>query len=64
LAAADAPLRLCVKSEWFFGTCQEYILDNKARDTRFDQCLRGFRVTKKVVIMTCTNSDFSAKIVK
>jgi hypothetical protein len=43
-----------VKKGPVFGACQEYILDTKAPDTRFDQCLQGFRVFKKVVIMTCT----------
>jgi hypothetical protein len=28
----------------FLGACQEYILDKKAPDTRFDQCLQGFCV--------------------
>jgi hypothetical protein len=46
----------------FFAPCQEYILDKKAPGTRFDQCLQGFRVTKKVVIMTCTLSAFCAKM--
>jgi hypothetical protein len=57
-----APLRL--KRGGFWGICQEYILDKRAPDTRFDQCLQGFRVLKKGVIMTCTNSAFYAKIFK
>jgi hypothetical protein len=44
----------------FLAPCQEYMLDKTARDTRFDQCLQGFRVLKKVVIMTCTKSAFCA----
>jgi hypothetical protein len=53
-----------VKKALFPGACQEYILDKEAADTRFDQCLQGFRVLKKVVIMTCTNSAFYAKILQ
>jgi hypothetical protein len=47
-----------VKKPGFLGACQEYILDKKAPDTHFGQCLRGFRVLKKVAIMTCTISAF------
>jgi hypothetical protein len=53
---------LVAKKPAFLGCCQEYILDKEAADTRFGQCLQGFRVTKKVVIMTCTISAFGAKI--
>jgi hypothetical protein len=48
----------------FLGACQEYILDKKAPDTRFDQCLQGFRDLKKAATMACTNSAFCAKIAK
>jgi hypothetical protein len=53
-----------VKKALFPDACQEYILDKEAADTRFDQCLQGFRVLKKVVIMTCTKSAFCAKILQ
>ena len=46
------------------GFCQEYILDKQAPDTRFDQCLQGFRVIKKAPTMACTNSALCAKIAK
>jgi hypothetical protein len=36
------------------------ILDTKGPDTRFHQYLQGFRVLKKVVIMTCTKSALYA----
>jgi hypothetical protein len=49
-----------VKKPGFQGACQEYILDTKTTDTRFGQCLQGYRVFKKVVTMTCTNSAFYA----
>jgi hypothetical protein len=48
----------------FLGACQEYILDKEASDTRFDQCLQGFRVLKKGVTMACTISAFCAKIIQ
>jgi hypothetical protein len=52
------------KKSCFWGACQEYIIDNKAPGARFDQCLRGFRVLKKSVMMTCTISTLCAKILK
>jgi hypothetical protein len=62
---ASSRLRVfALKTGRFLGTCQEYILDNKAPDTCFGQCLQGFRVLKKVVTMTCTVSAFCAKIAK
>jgi hypothetical protein len=48
----------------FFDVCQEYILDKTAPDTRFDQCLQGFRVLKKGVTMACTNSALCAKMAR
>jgi hypothetical protein len=48
----------------FRRSCQEYILDNKAHDTRFDQCLQGFRGLKKPPTMGCTNSAFYAKFLQ
>jgi hypothetical protein len=36
------------------------ILDTKGPDTRFYQCLQGFRVFKKAVIMTCTKTALCA----
>ena len=57
--AWKAPGRI-MKKPGFLGACQEYILDNKAPGARFGQCLRGFRVLKKVVIMTCAISAFCA----
>jgi hypothetical protein len=59
-----ASMKSVVKNPAFLGACQEYILDKVAPDTRFDQCLQGFRVLKKVVIMACTVSAFCAKIFK
>jgi hypothetical protein len=53
-----------VKNSAFWGACQEYILDNKAPDTRFDQCLQGFRITKKAATMRGTISAFCAKLLK
>jgi hypothetical protein len=44
-----------VKKALFFGSCQEYILDKEAPDTRFAQCLQVFRVEKKPPTMGCTN---------
>jgi hypothetical protein len=44
----------------FMGCCQENILDKQAPDTRFGQCLQGFRVIKKVATMACTNSALCA----
>jgi hypothetical protein len=38
------------------------MLDRKVPNMRFDQCLQGFRVLKKVVIMTCTKSALYAKL--
>jgi hypothetical protein len=51
-----------VKKSGFWAACQEYILDNKAPDTRFVQCLQGFRVITKLPTMGCTLSAFCAKI--
>jgi len=56
------PLRQTIPG--FSRSCQEYILDKEAPDTRFDQCLQGFRVLKKVVTMTCTNSAFCANLLQ
>jgi hypothetical protein len=52
------------QSAGFWGACQEYILDKKAPDTRFVQCLQGFRVMKKAATMACTNSAFCAKLLQ
>jgi hypothetical protein len=52
------------KKPGFLASCQENILDKSARDTRFDQCLQGFRVIKKAATMACTISAFCAKIFK
>jgi hypothetical protein len=68
--SADAPLRrqgnpwrgVVVKKPGFFGLRQQYILDKRPPDTRFDQCLQGFRVLKKAFMMTCTNSATYSKI--
>jgi hypothetical protein len=49
-----------VKKARFLVLRQEYILDKRAPDTIFCQCLQGFRVLKKGVIMACTNSAFYA----
>ena len=40
------------------------ILDNKAADTRFDQCLQGFRIIKKAPTMSCTISAVCAKLLQ
>src|SRR5208282_4516749 len=54
-AAAD-DLKKC----GFLGACQEYILDKKAPDTLFCQCLQGFCDLKKAATMACTISAFCA----
>ena len=51
---------LPVKKAGFWGVCQEYILDKTAPDTRFDQCLQGFRVENLSVLRRCQNSALSA----
>ena len=45
-----------VKKARFSGHRQENILYNNALDTRFDQCLQGFRVLKIDPTMSCTNT--------
>jgi hypothetical protein len=40
------------KNSWFFATVSKNILDRKGPDACFCQYLQGFRITKKVVIMT------------
>jgi hypothetical protein len=62
LAAPD--VFLVVEKSPVLGVCQEYILDNKPPDTRFVQCLQGFRVIKKVATMACTNSAPCAKMAR
>jgi hypothetical protein len=49
---------------WIFSACQEYMVDKKAPDTRFDQCLQGFRVLKKLPTMGCTVFPVYAKILE
>ena len=53
---------LWLKTPPISGVCQQYILDKQEPDTRFDQCLQGFRVLKKGVTMTCTISAVYAII--
>ncbi len=49
-----------VKKRVFLGAGQESILDKKAPDTPFDQCLQGFRILKKPPTMSCTILAFCA----
>jgi hypothetical protein len=42
----------------------ENILDKKAPDTHFGQCLQRFRVTKKFPTMGCTISALCAKLLQ
>jgi hypothetical protein len=49
-----------MKNSRFLDACQEYILDKKTPDMRFDQCLQGFRDLKKAATMACTISAFCA----
>ena len=42
-----------VKKPGFWGVCQENIIDKWTIDTRFDQCLQGFRSLKISVTMSC-----------
>jgi hypothetical protein len=41
------------KKARFLACCQENILDTKASDNRYDQCLQGFRSSKISVTMSC-----------
>jgi hypothetical protein len=53
---------LGVKKPVFWSDCQENILDICVLDTRFDQCLQGFRSRKKPFPGKCTNLALYAKM--